>query len=220
MCCRYGDSAGACVASYVAALVCNPQLLHKFQRAVKKHHALTLQEKLGPSFDIDEYDDVLGDAATRDPSWFPSVATCLSVYGVLDGAAWRAPVAEDTTGQDFTVHLSNTEFQMYASCLAFVTDLVYVPTPLKVRHCYNELGFFVADILARNPDISFPRSLLVCGNRDPLLLSSLRVFKSLSAMNVPVGLLEVRYPIYPLDIWCVEWLLHYLGDKIWACVML
>ena len=56
---RYGDSAGAAVATYVAALVCNPRLLRDFQAAVKKHIVLMEQSKTPMPFSLDEYEEVL-----------------------------------------------------------------------------------------------------------------------------------------------------------------
>ena len=59
----YGDSAGAGVASYVVALVCNSRLLRVFQQAVRRHFAIAQSEGRQLPFSLDDYDSVLCDEA-------------------------------------------------------------------------------------------------------------------------------------------------------------
>ena len=155
---------------------------------------------------------------TSKSAWFPRVVTWLSVYGVLDCVSWRAaPVVQPPwssisigngdkkknvrpshpnreANAAKRVKISSLEFELFCRGLAFVSDVVYKPTGYTARECYQEVGFFLGDILERtlaqqgaespsgsteggSSDFVFPPSLFVCGNRDPLLLSSIRVFE-------------------------------------------
>ena len=240
----YGDSAGACVASFVAVLVCNPALLRKFQQSVQAHHKVATAAGRPLAFALSDYDDVLCPEAVDKPAdlesgWFPRVVSFLSVYGILDGSSWRvapkyisspafalehpqAPARmcsvdectqtkpSTTYGvssvEDVRVKIGPVEYGMCSSGVAFVVDFVYLPPTVAERACYtnqNGIGFFLDDVLRSiesqshqadsNSQVLFPPTLLVCGNRDPLLLSALRLFRLFDELGHSAGLLEVFF---------------------------
>lgn len=267
----YGDSAGACVASFVTVLVCNPALLRQFQKSVRNHHKVAAAAGRPLLFALSDYDDVLCPEASADDDpaaaalesgWFPRVVSFLSVYGILDGASWRvAPKYISSPGsperrdlndefsleqhpqgparmssvdgrtqnkpstitfgipsvEDVRVKLGPVEYGMCSSGVSFVVDFVYLPPTDAERACYtsqNGVGFFLDDVLRSSghceerqahhesqshyqadgnsrAHVHFPPSLLVCGNRDPLLLSALRLFRLFDELGHSAGLLEV-----------------------------
>ncbi|CAE8606622.1 unnamed protein product [Polarella glacialis] len=175
----YGDSAGAALASVAAALVCNPKVMIPFLEEARQ---------VGHTVDLDL--DGPGEK-------FSAVDRLLLVYGILDEESWQVvkPKASRETGSGMPSSAVPRAFMdsfigtdkmlnLLPSVWAIESFLAF----LGIKFCFEcyhsssqraRLPFFgdrctFADFVECCDQL--PKTLLLCGDKDLLVLSSRRLY--------------------------------------------
>ena len=170
-----GDSAGGNLSTMAAALISNPKLLIDLEEC-----ASYLKIHLHESLLISEWN-------------YPSIKSIVSMYGVVDQKAWKAPYRciVPTFGQ-FQEELLEETWIMWImwegtiKCLQFCFDCYapVVPESLELSESRSPPPFInyltLGDLCENNLIRHYPPTLLICGVGDPLVLANRKVRDLLS----------------------------------------
>ena len=153
-----GDSAGGSLAAYAACIATSPDLLQNFLKETSKYSNSPLSQ-----------DDIV---SFNSSSELPKVVGMVSVYGVLDGETFRKRL-EKLSWLEWTIAVNGLNF-----CLDCYKnpDLDYPPHFCDLLTHPKTRALF--DVKA------FPPTLLVCGNKDPLINSTYKAMEILNDLGV------------------------------------
>ena len=162
-----GDSAGGNLTTMCAAMLSNPFMLERLERC-----AFALGTPIYETVPLAEWS-------------LPSVSRVVSMYGVVDQMAWRAPcpVEEDSLIMQLLWEGTSKVLSFCFDCYAPL-PLVNVSNDLHAAATASELNpatqqflkyLTLGDLLENELIEQYPPTLLICGSGDPLVLANRKV---------------------------------------------
>ena len=182
-----GDSAGGSLASFTAALASSSDLMSAFCKAcevyVAQHRGAKGAGKPAPATVLNSVSDFcklgLGDA-TRFSRSLPRMKSMVSVYGMLDTSSFWADGPLKTISW-IEYHLAVLGMNFCLDC--YRSGVEDFPFPMHFVELFKDsLTKSLLDV------DTFPRTLLVCGDKDPLVFSSDRALAVLQEFGVEAQL--------------------------------